>query len=155
MSLERFLWTPQLSSQLSYEFADYGQVREFDRAMTATASIAAEQRLPLGGTVTAQVIDRWMRDLKVHTTSGETGTMILSADIPLLRGAGKVALESRYQAERNLIYAVRTFERFRREFVVDIAGDFFTLLSLHTQIGSAEAQVRSLAEGMGASPGVG
>ncbi len=144
LSLERFLWTPQLSSSLSLEFADFGQVRDFDRAMTATASIAAEQRLPLGGTVTAQVIDTWMRDLKVHTTSGETGVAILGADIPLLRGAGWVAYESRFQAERDLIYAVRSFERFRREFLVDIAGDFYQLLSLHTQIQSAEAQVTSL-----------
>lgn len=144
LSLERFLWTPQLSSQLSYEFADYGQVRDFDRAMTATASLAAEQRLPLGGTITAQVIDSWMRDLKVHTTSGETGTMILSADIPLLRGAGRVAYESRYQAERNLIYAVRSFERFRREFLVDIASDYFALLSSRAQIDSAEAQADAL-----------
>jgi len=145
LSLERHLWTPQLSGGLSYEFADYGQVRDFDRAMTAIAWLAVEQRLPLGGTVTAQVLDQWMRDLKVHTTSGETGTMILSADIPLLRGAGRVAYESRYQAERNLIYAVRGFERFRREFLVDIASDYFDLLSLRTQIGSAKAQVESLA----------
>lgn len=145
LSLERHLWTPQLSGGLSYEFADYGQVRDFDRAMTAIAWLAVEQRLPLGGTVTAQVIDQWMRDLKVHTTSGETGTMILSADIPLLRGAGRVAYESRYQAERNLIYAVRDFERFRRQFLVDIASDYFDLLSARTQIESAQAQVESLA----------
>ncbi|MHC4089351.1 MAG: TolC family protein [Planctomycetota bacterium] len=144
LSLERHLWTPRLSGDLSFEFADYGQVRDFDRAMTAVASLAVEQRLPLGGVVTAQVIDSWMRDLKVHTTSGETGTVILSADIPLLRGAGRVAYESRYQAERDLIYAVRDFERFRREFLADIASDYFGLLSTRTQIGSAKAQVKSL-----------
>ncbi|MFQ5490927.1 MAG: TolC family protein [Phycisphaerae bacterium] len=144
LSLERFLWTPQFSSDLSFEFADFGQVRDFDRAMTATATLAAEQRLPLGGTITAQVIDSWMRDLKVHTTSGETGQIILSADIPLLRGAGRVAYESRYQAERNLIYAVRTFERFRRTFLVEIASDFFNLQALYARVTSAQAQAASL-----------
>ena len=146
LSLERFLWTPQLSGQLSLDYTNSGQVTDFDRAMTAVATIAAEQRLPLGGTVTAQVIDQWVRDLKTHTTLGETGQMILSADIPLLRGAGRVAYESRYQAERDLIYAVRDFERFRRGFLVDIAGDFYRLLALHIQIGSAEFQVESLAK---------
>lgn len=144
LSLERFLWTPQLSSQLSFEFADYGQVRDFDRAMTATATLAAEQRLPLGGTITARVIDRWMRDLKVHTTSGETGQVILAADIPLLRGAGWVAYESRYQAERDLIYAVRSFERFRRNFLVEIASDFFSLQALYETVESSQSQVGSL-----------
>jgi hypothetical protein len=146
LSLERFLWTPQFSGQTSFEFADYGQVRDFDRAMTAIASLAVEQRLPLGGAVTAQLIDTWMRDLKVHTTSGETGQMILAADIPLLRGAGRVAYESRYQAERDLIYGVRGFERFRRGFLVDIAADFYRLLALQSEIENAELQVASLAE---------
>ncbi|HUU83826.1 MAG TPA: TolC family protein [Phycisphaerae bacterium] len=145
LSLERHLWTPRFSGGTSFEFADYGQVRDFDRAMTAIAQLAVEQQLPYGGTVTARIIDAWMRDLKVHTTSGETGQMILEADIPLLRGAGRVAYESRYQAERDLIYAVRGFERFRREFLVDIASDYFRLLSLLAQIESAQAQVTSLA----------
>ncbi|MCP4251263.1 MAG: TolC family protein [bacterium] len=146
LTLERHLWTPRFSGELSFEFADYGQVRDFDRAMTAVASLAVEQRLPLGGTVTARVIDRWMRDLVVHTTSGETGDIILSTDIPLLRGAGRVAYESRYQTERDLIYAVRDFERFRRQFVVDLAGDYFDLLSTRARIESARAQAYSLTE---------
>jgi outer membrane protein TolC len=146
LSLERHLWTPRLSGDLSFEFADYGQVRDFDRAMTAVATLAVEQQLPYGGTVTARIIDTWMRDLKVHTTSGETGNMILEADIPLLRGAGRVAYESRYQAERDLIYAVRSYERFRRRFLVDIASDYFDLLALRAQIESAEAQVEGLAD---------
>ena len=119
---------------MSAEFADYGQVRDFDRAMTVVAQVSAQQRLPLGGDLTARAIASWMRDLGVHTTSGESGQMVLEANIPLLRGAGRVAYESRYQAERDLIYAVRDFERFRRVFVVDVAREFLNLVALKARV---------------------
>jgi outer membrane protein TolC len=42
---------------------------------------------------------------------------------PLLRGSGRaVALEPLTQAERNLLYEIRTFARFRKTFYVAIAG---------------------------------
>lgn len=134
---ERQLWTPQVVGEVSGQYANYGQVRDFDQAMTAVSELSATQRLPYGGEVAARVINTLMRDLGEHVTSGESGTVILEANIPLLRGAGRVAYESRYQSERNVIYAVRDFEGARRDLVVDVAGDFFDLLAAKTRIDSA------------------
>lgn len=134
LTLERHLWTPQFVTSIQTEFADYGQVREFDRAMSAVSNTAITQRLPYGGEVTARVINSLMRDLGVHATSAETGNFILEASIPLFRGAGKVAYESRYEAERELIYAVRTYERFRRSFLVEVAAEYFNLQGLKASI---------------------
>lgn len=48
---------------------------------------------------------------------------------PLMRGAGsRIAFEPLTQAERNLVYEVRRFERFRRELAVDLAGRMLQLL---------------------------
>lgn len=48
---------------------------------------------------------------------------------PLLRGGGKrITLEPLTQAERDLVYEVRDFERFRRTFVVDVADEVYDLL---------------------------
>ncbi len=140
---ERQLWTPQVVGQVSTEYANYGQIRDFDQAMTAVSQISATQRLPYGGEVAARIVNTLMRDLGNHITTGETGQAILEANIPLLRGAGRVAFESRYQAERNLIYAVRNFESARRDLVVQVAGDFFNLLATKTQIESAESALDS------------
>jgi len=85
-----------------------------------------------------------MRDLRRHITSAESGQIILEANIPLLRGAGRVAYETRYQAERDLIYAVRSFERFRRTFIDDIVASYLGLLNLRQQIENARLQVDSL-----------
>lgn len=138
LTLERHLWTPQFSTRLQAEFADYGQVRDFDRAMTAVAEVAARQRLPLGGEVTAKLIATLMRDLGAHITSGETGQFIMEANIPLFRGAGSVAQESRYRAEREMIYATRIYERFRRQFAVEVASAYFQLQRNLAAIRNAE-----------------
>ena len=140
---ERQLWTPQIAGRISTEYANYGQTRDFDQAMTTIAQLSASQRLPYGGEIAARVVNSFMRDIGRHTTSGETGTTILQANIPLLRGAGRVAYESRYQAERNLIYAVRDFEASRRDLVVSVAGDYFNLLTFKTQIESAQTALES------------
>ncbi|MBI4660479.1 MAG: TolC family protein [Verrucomicrobia bacterium] len=48
---------------------------------------------------------------------------------PLLRGAGfKVTMENLTQAERNLLYALRDFVQYRREFAVDIASRYYQVL---------------------------
>lgn len=134
LTLERHLWTPQWVAGIQSEFADYGQIRDFDRAMTAVADVAVAQKLPYGGDVTARMVGTLMRDLGAHTTSGESGNFILEANIPLFRGAGRVAYESRYQAERDLIYAVRTYERFRRAFIVDVASEYFNIQLLKSAV---------------------
>jgi outer membrane protein TolC len=134
LTLERHLWTPQWVYNISTEYANYGQVRDFDHAMTAVSDFAVTQRLPYGGDVTARVINSVMRDLGAHTTSGEPGSFILSANLPLLRGAGRAAYESRYSAERELIYAVRTYERFRQQFLANVAGLYFELQELKSTI---------------------
>ncbi|UCG17730.1 MAG: TolC family protein [Phycisphaerales bacterium] len=154
LTLERHLWTPQFVGEVSAEFVEFAhepdreseEVEDFDRAMTTVAQVGVSQRLPFGGEVTARVINTLVRNLETHTTAGESGQFILEADIPLFRGAGRVALESRYQAERNLIYAVRNFERFRRAFLVAIASDYFDILSVKARIENARESERALKE---------
>lgn len=137
LTLERHLWTPRFMSNLRATYTEFPQESDPDRALQGTADVAVEQRLPFGGQVVAQWIGTMVRDLENHVTNSESGTAILRADIPLLRGAGRVAYESRYQAERNLIYAVRTYERFRRDFLSQVAGEYFNLLSSKANIGNS------------------
>jgi outer membrane protein TolC len=55
-----------------------------------------------------------------------------------------VAQEDLIQAERNLIYKARTFEAFRRDFLVSIANDYFNLLQTQTQIKNQETQLETV-----------
>lgn len=146
LTLERHMWGPRFIGNIQTQYANYGQIRDFDQAMKAVAQVAVEQRLPYGGEVTAKVINTLMRDLGRRITTAESGQAILEANIPLLRGAGRVARESRYQAERSLVYATRSFERFRRSFVVQVARDFVELLQRKQQITNAKSSYVSFAK---------
>ncbi|UCC28794.1 MAG: TolC family protein [Phycisphaerales bacterium] len=127
LSLERHLWTPQFTAGVQAEYQDFGDTTDLDRAMSTVSEAAVTQRLPLGGELSARIIHTLVRDVSDHVSKGESGQMILAGQIPLLRGAGRVAYESRYAAERELIYAVRRYERFRRSFMVELAAEYFSL----------------------------
>jgi len=59
----------------------------------------------------------------------------LSITQPLLRGFGKkVAMEGLTQAERNLVYQVRDFERFRRTFALDVATQFYDVVEAYNRL---------------------
>lgn len=143
LTLERHLWTPRFVSNLRASYTEFPQDSDPDRAMQATADVAMTQRLPYGGQVVAQWIGTMVRDLENHVTNSESGTVIVSANIPLLRGGGRVAYESRYQAERSLIYAVRSYERFRRRFLTQVAGEYFNLLNAKGSIRNSIANRQS------------
>lgn len=134
LTLERHLWTPQFVAAVRADYLNAGQDESFDQALNAVSEASVTQRLPWGGEVSARVLGNLMRDLSDHVTTGETGQTILAANLPLLRGAGPSAYESRYQAERELVYAVRRFEQFRRAFVVDVASAYFALQGQKTAV---------------------
>jgi outer membrane protein TolC len=65
--------------------------------------------------------------------------------IPLLRGAGvEVVTEDLQQAERDVIYAIWRFERFKREFAVATVSRYFDVLVARDQISNAAATLRRL-----------
>jgi outer membrane protein TolC len=71
----------------------------------------------------------WTRFLSgdPYTTLGSVLTANITA--PLLgRGGGKTAWENLTQAERNVLYQIRTFNRYRQTFVVSIISDYYRVL---------------------------
>lgn len=69
----------------------------------------------------------------------------LSFTQPLLAGAGEaIVLEPLTQAERDLVYSVREFERFRRTFAFDVASRFYRLLQTLDQVRNQAENVRNL-----------
>ncbi len=128
LTLERHLWTPVFASSLRTVYGNYGEARNFDQAMRMVADLSVTQRLPLGGEFTAAALATLIRDVKKTITAEESGQVRLALKVPLLRGAGHVARETLIQLERELTYAVRTYERFRRQQLVTVAQGYFDLV---------------------------
>ncbi|MCK5804557.1 MAG: TolC family protein, partial [Lentisphaeria bacterium] len=65
--------------------------------------------------------------------------MDASISIPLLRGSGRrVVMEPLTQAQRNLLYRVYEFERYKRTFAVAVASDYFAVLLQKRKVGNQE-----------------
>ncbi|MDI6447957.1 TolC family protein [Anaerobaca lacustris] len=87
-------------------------------------------------------------DLLNVLTQGGSSSLGLSSDtsvsIPLLRGAGRhIVSEPLTQAERNVIYAIWEFERYKRTFAVRIAQDYFGVLQDMDSVTNARDNYRS------------
>ncbi len=72
---------------------------------------------------------------------GSTGISLdTSLSIPLLRGSSRfVVAEPLTQAQRDVVYAIYTFERFKRIFAVGIASDYLSVLQQLDRVGNAQA----------------
>ncbi|MEM6459174.1 MAG: TolC family protein [Planctomycetota bacterium] len=148
--VERHEWGPRFFSAVTGRIDGVPEAGDNETALNLIASLGVTQRLPYGGSVSATALVDYVRLLERASTSTlptETDATELqfALDLPLLRGAGRSAatVESRIQAERDLVYAVRDFERFRRTFFVDIATRYFDLLRRQRQLQNQELQLRN------------
>ncbi|MCB9845343.1 MAG: TolC family protein [Phycisphaeraceae bacterium] len=143
--IERHQWGPRLFDDAGVTLSGSGDSGSFDTALDLINELRVTQRLPFGGDVEARWLVSATQDLR--RAAGEeyiqSSQIVLSGDVPLLRGAGNVARESLIQAERDLVYAAREFERFRREYLVSIANDYFSLLTTQARIESQRQQIAS------------
>jgi outer membrane protein TolC len=138
LTLERHLWTPIFASNLRTVYGNFGEAQHFDQAMRFMADLSVSQRLPYGGTFTANAVSTLIRDVKQSITAQEGSTAQLGLNIPFLRGAGHVAQETLIQLERELTYSVRVFERFRRQQLVEVAQTYFALLAVKQRVADSE-----------------
>lgn len=146
--IEQHRWGPRFFDDIVASVSSSGDEGLFDSSLAIVNELGVTQRLPYGGTVSASVLATVVEDLheRVAGEDVQDATILVSADVPLLRGAGLVAREDLIQSRRNVVYAARAFERFRREFLVDIAESFLDLVVRLRGIRNAERQVESLQE---------
>ncbi len=140
---ERHRWGPRLSNDTTVGIIGGGDNGRFDHTLSIINTLKATQKLPYGGQAEAAWVWDATEQLRDQATKQYTqaSRLVLSGNIPLLRGAGLVAQEALIQQERDLIYQARTFERFRRQNLVEIATDYFDLLELQAQIGNQKRQL--------------
>ncbi len=143
VTLERHLFSPRPFAGAGLQFTGGQRDADYASALTATASAGIRQQLPHGGEIVAETLVQFVDALNGNLEEGESAEIALSASVPLLRGAGLVNLEPLIQSERDLIYTIREFEAFRRDFAVNVAANYFRLL---TQQQAVENRRRNYAD---------
>jgi outer membrane protein TolC len=142
LTLARFAFDVHQNGELSALLSGQG-----DEATTASASATygLTKLLGSGASIIGSIGLSIMRNLLSSDGWHPTTTISLAATQPLLRGFGTTIVEEPLtQAERNLVYAVRTFERYRRSFAVDAADRYYGVLELRDAVGNQERNVKSL-----------
>lgn len=144
--MERHRWSPRFFNDLTASISADSDSGHYTTALNVINELRVSQRLPYGGEAEARLITAATRQLTeiVGDRYTNSSDLILGANFPLLRGAGTIAREDLIQAERNLIYAARSFENFRREFFVSIAEDYFRLLSQQQGVRNQERRIQSI-----------
>jgi hypothetical protein len=130
LTLEQYLWSPRFRAVLSEDISRTGpNPRNTPWGAAGEAGMALA--LPDGGNVDLSMNTGVAGDFATNTPETAVSTWVASITQPLLRGFGRtIAQEPLVQSERNVIYAVRNFERYRRTFAVQVASDFFRTLQL-------------------------
>jgi len=117
----------------AYKATEKGNVG-FDRTFENGAELAGEMALD----VVSLLKDDWR-------SVGLTGDLTMT--VPLLRGSGReIVREPLTQAERNLAYAIHTFEAYRQSYAVAVATTYFDAMEYAQRWRNAIDNERNLSE---------
>ncbi|TDJ73859.1 MAG: TolC family protein [Planctomycetota bacterium] len=144
LALTRETWEFETQGFGSAVAAVDGEGTEAD-VVAGGASGGLMRALGTGGTIVASLGTSLFRVVSTGDGWDAMSDISLAFTQPLLRGAGKqIALEPLTQAERNLVYEVRDFERFRRAFAVTVARQMYALLESTDALGNERENLASL-----------
>ncbi|MBE0535762.1 MAG: TolC family protein [Phycisphaerae bacterium] len=113
--------------------------------LDSTIGVNKQFLLGQGVQIGTRVAVDWARFLlgDPRTSLGSVMTATLTA--PLLgAGAGKAALENLTQAERSVLYRIRSFNRYRQQFVTDMVDAYYGVLLARARLDISEASHKRL-----------
>jgi outer membrane protein TolC len=110
-----------------------------EEELSYNAETGFKQLLADGAIVSANIALDWARFLTGDPRASIGSVLTATITQPLLRGAGrKIAQENLTQAERDALYQIRSFNRYRQEFVVSIVSDYYRVLQRRDAVTNAE-----------------
>ena len=130
----RGTWTGKLQSILSTDGSDTERVSGIENS----ASLGLQRKLMSGGAFSVDVGFDLVKLLTQDTKSAFGALADATLSMPLLRGAGRfVVTEPLTQAERDVVYAIYGFQRFKHTFAVRIASEYLGVLQQIDQLKNA------------------
>ena len=115
----------------------------------ANANVSSDREFLVGDGIqmaTGLAVD-WARFLTGDPSTSLGSVLTGSLAAPLLgAGAGKAARENLTQAERNVLYRIRSFNRYRKTFVVSIVDEYYRVLQQRNSVAIQEASYERLVE---------
>jgi len=109
------------------------------------ADLGFQRLLADGGRIGAKVGIAWFRVLTGDVRGGLASILTATIAQPLLRGSNReVVQENLTQAERNTLYQIRRFNRFRKTFVVEVITQYYLVMQFYDAVNNAENNYNTL-----------
>lgn len=118
-----------------------------DIGVGASAGVDQTFLFANGLQVTSGLALDWARFLTGDPQTSLGSVLTSTLAFPILgAGAGLAAWENLTQAERNVLYRIRSFNRYRKTFVVSVISDYFRVLQQRETVAIQEASYKRLIE---------
>ncbi len=146
LTLNRFEFDLHWLGTNDTTFTHFGSGADELNTLTTTSNLGFTKACAAGGQLMLDFANTFVFQYAGPDQVTTNSNIAFSLMQPLLRFAGRyVRMEALTQAERNLLYQVRTFAHFRKQFAFTIATQgFLNLLSQEQQIRNARANLASL-----------
>ncbi|MGD0573304.1 MAG: TolC family protein [Sedimentisphaerales bacterium] len=125
---ERYKYALKWFGTIDYEYTKNGESPE-SQNISSEVGVSKTLLTPEGILLNSSLAIDWVRFLTGDPRTTLSGVLSGTLDIPLLgNGGGKAAWEELTQAERNVLYQIRTFNRYRQTFVVNTISAYYGVL---------------------------
>ncbi len=142
LTLERYRFDTQFSGVLGATFNGTGNG---DTSATASADLGLSKLFGSGALILGNVGIDFFRALSTGDAWDAVSLSSITITQPLMRGFGKSIVEEPLtQAERNVLYEARSYERFRRTFAFDVSSRVFRIAQQVDTLRNEEINYESL-----------
>lgn len=142
LTLARYRYQVQTTGTLGALLAGSPEEAE---TFAADANLSFSKLLGSGALIVGDIGLNLFRSLSTGDALDPRSSFSLAVTQPLLQGYGKrIVLEPLTQAERNVVYEVRSFERFRRSFAVDVYTRYLRIVQQVDIVANQRANYENL-----------
>jgi len=137
----RHVFEPQLSGIFGggYSWQNDEETANLDGAL------GFSQLLDDGTQITADIATEWFRYMTGDPQTSLGSVLSAVVTKPLLRGSDKkIVQENLTQAERNTLYQIRSFNHYRKNFVITIISAYYGVLQALDNVKNAENNYKNL-----------
>ena len=148
LTFQRYLFRPQPFATGTVDYASEHDGANRVRSWDPGADVGVSQALADGAVVAGSLGVTALKFLNRQLGDTVDSTLNFSLSQPLWRGAGRrIVQENLLQAERNALYAIRTFARFEQTFAVNVASEYLQVLQQRDSVLNSWESYLSLKRG--------
>jgi outer membrane protein TolC len=142
LTLARYAFDPHFFGGADGEYmaTDMGD----ERQVSLGTDLGFSWLFRTGTQLTVSLASNFSRFLTGDPREAASSMFNITVTQPLLQGAGIAVTEPLTQAERDVIYEIRDFVRFRRDFFVSILTDYYRILESFQVLANQELNYKNL-----------